>query len=362
LYAKEEWAMTKIADEHDVSVTTVQKWMDRCDIDTRDMSTAKAEGEISRLKDEEWLREQYCERKQSTPEIANNCGVSPSTVASWLERHGIEMRTLSEERAQGEVSQLHDEEWLREQYCDQERSAVDIADELNLSHSTVRNWLNRHGIERRDRHSAHADGDIEPLRSKDWLQREYWKKGRTATDIGEELGVHGSTVNRWFERHGIEKKGQSVARSGEAIQKLEDEEWLHKQYQKEGLSTVEIAERIGVTSRCVNDWMQRHGIERRGWSGEDNPMWKGGASDYYGPSWQSARRKVRERGEYTCQRCGMTDAEHTAKYGQALHVHHIEPFRTFDDHSKANRLENLITLCRDCHDELEGLPIDFRVQ
>jgi uncharacterized protein YjcR len=323
------------------------------------MSTAKAEGDISYLKDEDWLREQYCKQERSTPDIADECGLSPSTVIRWLERHGIEMRTLSEEMTQGDVSQVHDEDWLREQYCDQERSTVDIADELNLSHSTVRNWLDRHGIEFRDRHEAQADGDVEPLQDEDWLRREYWDKGRTATDIGEELGVYDSTVNRWLERHDIGKKAHNVARTGEEIRQLENEDWLREQYHGEVLSTVEIAEKVGVTSRCVNDWMQRHGIERRGWSGEDNPMWKGGSADYYGPSWHSARREARERDDYTCQRCGMTDAEHTAQYGQALHVHHIEPFRTFDDHTKANRLENLITLCRDCHTELEGLPIDF---
>lgn len=361
LYISRAWPMTKIADEYDVSTTTVRKWMGRCNITIRDISTAKAEGDVSYLQDREWLQEQYCDLERSAREIADECGMSYSAVIDWLERHGIERRTLSEEMAQGDVSQLHEEDWLREQYCERERSAVDIAEECNVSPSTVCNWLERHGIERRDRHKAQAEGDIAPLRDREWLKTEYWERGKTATEIGEELGVYDSTVNRWLDRHDIEKKGQSVARAGEEIEQLEDAEWLRKQYYERELSTVEIAEKVGVTSRCVNDWMQRHGIERRGWTGEDNPMWKGGKDDYYGPSWPSARRNARDRDDYSCQRCGMTDAEHTEKYGQALHVHHIEPFRTFDDHSEANRLGNLVTLCRECHDQLEGLPIDFRL-
>ncbi|WP_280985286.1 homing endonuclease associated repeat-containing protein [Halorhabdus utahensis] len=95
-------------------------------------------------------------------------------------------------------------------------------------------------------------------------------------------------------------------------------------------------------------------------AGEEHPGWKGGHKRYYGPSWSSARRKARERDGYTCQRCGMTDEEHLDEYGHKLHVHHIKPFRTFDDHEDANDLGNLITVCLDCHNRLEGLPLDFQ--
>lgn len=357
-YLDEGRPTTTIAEEFAVSTTTVQKWMDRCDIEPREMTVAKTEGDIDRLRDGEWLRAQYCDREQSMSEIASKCDVSLNAVKTWLDRHGITQRSLSEEMADGEVTKLHDEEWLRTQYVDKERSMGDIGDGCGVSISAVGGWLDRHGIERRGPSEAQADGDITPLKDPEWLRAQYWNNGRTATEIADELGVYGSAVNRWLDRHGIEKKGQSVARAGESVRQLEDGEWLREQYHEKGLSTVELGEKLGVSSRCVNDWMERHEIERRGMEAEENPMWKGGADDYYGPSWHSVRREVRERDDYECQRCGMPDEEHVDQFGQSLHVHHIRPFRTFEEHTEANRPENLITLCRECHDQLEGLPID----
>lgn len=42
-----------------------------------------------------------------------------------------------------------DEQLMREMYVDEEMSMNEIADELGCAQSTVRNWLNRHGIETR---------------------------------------------------------------------------------------------------------------------------------------------------------------------------------------------------------------------
>jgi predicted HNH restriction endonuclease len=40
--------------------------------------------------------------------------------------------------------------------------------------------------------------------------------------------------------------------------------------------------------------------------------------------------------------------------GEGLHVHHVEKLREFDTPEAANRLENLLTVCRRCHHLLES--------
>jgi len=87
-------------------------------------------------------------------------------------------------------------------------------------------------------------------------------------------------------------------------------------------------------------------------TGEDAPNWKGG-SLYYGEGWRDARRRALDRDDYECQDCGLTRDEHYGEFGYDLEVHHIEPFRTFDDATDANQLTNLITLCTTCHIEHE---------
>jgi len=64
-----------------------------------------------------------------------------------------------------------------------------------------------------------------------------------------------------------------------------------------------------------------------------------------GANWLEQRRAARERDNFTCQHCGKTEAE----IGKALDVHHMKPYRLFDDYSTANLLENLISLCPSCH-------------
>lgn len=78
--------------------------------------------------------------------------------------------------------------------------------------------------------------------------------------------------------------------------------------------------------------------------------WDGTSRDMRGKNWHSQRNKARKRDKYTCQHCGVTEIE----LGCGLDVHHIIPLRTFKgDWKKANRLDNLISLCRSCHRSTE---------
>ncbi|MEW5829296.1 MAG: DEAD/DEAH box helicase [Chloroflexota bacterium] len=81
-------------------------------------------------------------------------------------------------------------------------------------------------------------------------------------------------------------------------------------------------------------------------------LWTNAPNDY-GPDWPRIRERVRARDSYTCQVCGRPET------GRQHDVHHKIPFRMFRDESghilrdKANRLDNLITLCPECHKQAE---------
>lgn len=78
-------------------------------------------------------------------------------------------------------------------------------------------------------------------------------------------------------------------------------------------------------------------------------LWRGGCVGYRGRNWRKQRRMALERDHYRCQDCGRTAIEEWAERGIELAVHHIRPYRLFDDYHKANALSNLITLCNICH-------------
>ncbi len=88
-------------------------------------------------------------------------------------------------------------------------------------------------------------------------------------------------------------------------------------------------------------------------------QWVGDALDY-GPGWETQRRRARERDRFRCAQCGAPERD-----GRQHDVHHIRPLRAFllearrrgeeiaKAYERANRLENLVTLCPACHRRAE---------
>jgi 5-methylcytosine-specific restriction endonuclease McrA len=75
------------------------------------------------------------------------------------------------------------------------------------------------------------------------------------------------------------------------------------------------------------------GKKRPELSAEKNPAWSGGADRY-------CKRRANERDDYTCQRCGLCEPE-------IMEADHVIPKSERPDLQYA--LENLITLCPNCH-------------
>jgi hypothetical protein len=87
--------------------------------------------------------------------------------------------------------------------------------------------------------------------------------------------------------------------------------------------------------------------------GENNPQYIDGNSINNldrGENWLSQRRKALKRDFHTCKICGTGYNSD----GIIIDVHHIIPYRLFNgDYKEANKLSNLITLCRKCHAKVE---------
>ena len=92
----------------------------------------------------------------------------------------------------------------------------------------------------------------------------------------------------------------------------------------------------------------------RNMSGENHYLWRGGWQWYRGENWLSQRKKALIRDNYQCQECGKTQGQELEEVQRELSVHHIVPFRFFNDHKEANRLENLLSLCNACHYKQES--------
>jgi len=109
------------------------------------------------------------------------------------------------------------------------------------------------------------------------------------------------------------------------------------------LANVEVRKKISESKKGKKNWMF-------GRTGALHHLWEGGKIWWRGKDWDSIKLRARERDNFICQGCGMTEEQHIRKYKQPLQVHHIDPYR----HSKDNSLENLTTLCCSCHQKAEG--------
>jgi len=106
-------------------------------------------------------------------------------------------------------------------------------------------------------------------------------------------------------------------------------------------------ERRTCSYECVGE------LHKQNQSGEDSPRWKGGYHEHYGQNWKGQREKARQRDDYECQICGLAQDEQVEAIDQSLNVHHIKRFGAVDDPQVANQLENLVTLCKWCHTDVE---------
>jgi DEAD/DEAH box helicase domain-containing protein len=82
-------------------------------------------------------------------------------------------------------------------------------------------------------------------------------------------------------------------------------------------------------------------------------LWTNAPNDY-GPNWGQIRERVRAQDKYRCQMCGRPESN------RQHDVHHKIPFRIFRDENghilreRANQLDNLTTLCPECHKKAEA--------
>jgi transposase len=158
-------------------------------------------------RDKEWLRGQYIDQERTQVEIAKICGVTDETISYWMQRHSIPTQS---KQSQKEI--YHGEEWLRQKYHGEGKDAPEIAEECGTTPSVIFKWLVKNGIETRGRevsgtYTPYAD----TLGDGGWLREQYQEAERTSLEIADEVGSSGRAVRRWLEKHGIGTRSRAEA-------------------------------------------------------------------------------------------------------------------------------------------------------
>lgn len=90
------------------------------------------------------------------------------------------------------------------------------------------------------------------------LSRMY-TEGMTTRQIGETVGISSRTITRYLHKAGVKLRNPGDP----VIEQLADREWLEAEYIGKRKSTTVIAAEVGCGARSVALWLERHGIRAR---------------------------------------------------------------------------------------------------
>lgn len=310
--------------------------------------------------EQSWLYEQYVEQDKSSKEIAEEFGCKPSTITTYVSRYGLKKK-------EKDIKDV-----LYKKYIIQQKPPSVIGSEIKKTTKQVKQLLVENGFEIR-KHSSVAKVDSYNL------EQLYIDEDKSINEISKITGSPRHVVRDRLVAKGIPIKTNSEIQivNKDALEYLNNRQWLEDMYLKERKGSVEIAKLIDVNYSTVCRYLRKHGFEIRDNSeskigvmvGDKHHNWKGGRSSlgqicrtYFRANLQE---KVAKRDGWTCQICGKRHC--------VLHVHHIYPFKNIlddvivlnphldpiDDKQelydiivndvKFNDLDNLITLCKECH-------------
>lgn len=156
----------------------------------------------------------------------------------------------------------------------------------------------------------------------DALQRLYITERKSFREIHNILGINGRTIAKALHKFDI-----PVRHGSEAVKT----QWENNNERRETQAET-------MRQQFAHQKGRRH------------PCWRGGNGNttnphYTNQQWRRLCKRIRNRDNNKCTRCGMFNAEHIKCFGCSLTVHHIIP-RIL---SKNDAPSNLTTLCIPCH-------------
>lgn len=243
-----------------------------------------------------------------------------------------------------------DKEWLEQKYLVEQLPSRKIAELAGCSQRCVLRNMKDYNIPSRSLRESHlynADA-IKYLEDYDWMYNKYVVDKVGVEHIADELNVSVTSVCGCLDEHGISRRIgiEANLKNPNNIKLLSDKDWLYNEYITKKLSTRKIAENIGADRGTVLKYVHELGIPViAGYhtKGPQNGNWHDGQSfkNYCFKFNEKLREEVRESFNRTCFMCDKTERD----VSRHLDIHHCD----FNKGQGCGHRWNLLALCGSCH-------------
>ena len=283
LYIKKLKGGPEIARKFGVDKGTVMDWLRKYRIPVRSNNQAVSLAKRTKRPSQAVLRRMYLKWGMSSGQMAKEIGVTTTPVLQWLKAAEVPIRGRAVAMA---AAQRSIKRWrpssgvMKNLYLKRRMNVSQIAKKLKRADTTIQKWLREDKIRIRSR----SETLTIRMMGKNWkrpsrtvLTRMYWKRQMSAREMGKELGVNASAVQRWLVMHKIPRrdavKGHTVASEknwmrwfrgmGGRKKRVPTRAVLHRMYHEKGMSTYDMGEALRVSQGTIRAWMRRGNIPTR---------------------------------------------------------------------------------------------------
>ena len=213
-----------------------------------------------------YLRREYTDERKTPLTISDNLGVSPSTIRNWIDYFDISKNPEGVIRIGG-IPWSDFETWY--QYGIE--GGYDKRNSLSISQSeddkerswyakgSHEKWLDQFSFERKLLRLGVESRIGESIDV--YLRREHADERKTPLTISDNLGVSPSTIRNWIRDFDASPDGHDFDISKVSVEMPTKRE-LDRMYHGEKKSYIEIAELKGVSRSTVGSWFKHYNISK----------------------------------------------------------------------------------------------------
>jgi len=206
------------------------------------------------------IRKLYIEDNEKAKDIAQKLGCKECNIRKIIKKEG--WKKTREQKAYYIKKVDLNKEFVNKEYIDKNRSAEDIAKELGISVSRFYTLVSELGIKKPKKlqtlQCIKNTNNLNLIEDRAWLDEEYIGKNKRIEDISEEIGISKHLIRKSIANFSLEKTTDQRSYFLQKVSTLvKDRKWLEEEYINKNRRIEDIAECEGVSKWLVSQFISK---------------------------------------------------------------------------------------------------------